>query len=151
MLYETILGQTVHTDFGENIAFEGGFAIHQRAHFQQLINQLPIQRKSHNFELYFENDELEAMLAKLHAHGIQFIHEIVEQPWKQRVMRFYDYDDHIIEIGERLEHVAYRLWQEQRAIEEICQFTALSSDAVRHAIAEYSTAAYGQRSGQETP
>ena len=36
-LYEVILGQTVKMDFGENVTFEGDFAIHQRAHFQKLI------------------------------------------------------------------------------------------------------------------
>lgn len=35
--YETILAQTVKYDFGESVTFQGDFAIHQQAHFQQLI------------------------------------------------------------------------------------------------------------------
>ncbi len=36
--YETVLGLNVIVDFGENITFEGNFALHQQAHFQSLID-----------------------------------------------------------------------------------------------------------------
>jgi len=90
-LYEHILGQTVKMDFGENITFHGDFAIHQKNHFKTLINNSPISIKSNNFELYFEDDDLETIVNKLKDNGFEFLHEIVEQPWKQKVVRFYDY------------------------------------------------------------
>jgi len=34
--YETVLGQNVLHDLGENVFFEGGFAIHLRSHFEDL-------------------------------------------------------------------------------------------------------------------
>jgi len=34
---------------------------------------------------------------------VEFIHEIVEQPWGQKVMRFYDPDYHMIEVGAPIE------------------------------------------------
>ena len=58
-LYEHILKQSVTTDFGENIAFAGGFALHKKDHFQKLIGNHTIKNKSNNFELYFEDDDLE--------------------------------------------------------------------------------------------
>lgn len=33
LFYEKILGQTVVTDFGENVGFEGGFALHKKDNF----------------------------------------------------------------------------------------------------------------------
>ena len=37
--YVDILNQEVDLDHGENISFKGGFAIHDRKHFQQLISE----------------------------------------------------------------------------------------------------------------
>ncbi len=99
-LYEEILKQKVKADHGENVVFEGDFAIHQKTHFQSLINNYPIQRYSNHFELYFEEENLEEIESTLKEHHFEFIHPIEEQPWKQRVLRFYDYDKNIIEIGE---------------------------------------------------
>lgn len=137
-LYEKILGQTVKMDFGENITFHGDFAIHQKSHFKSLINNSPILLKSNNFELYFEDDNLEPIVNKLKDNGFEFIHDIVEQPWKQKVVRFYDYDKNIIEIGERMEHVAYRLSKQNYSIEKISKITYLPDYVVQEPIKEYS-------------
>jgi hypothetical protein len=101
-LYEKLLKQKVKADYGENVVFEGDFAIHQKRHFQSLINNYSIKRYSNNFELYFEDDNLEEIERNLQEHNLEFIHPIKEQPWKQKVLRFYDYDKNIIEIAEPL-------------------------------------------------
>jgi hypothetical protein len=49
--YEEILKQKVTLDFGENIVFEGCFAIHLKAHFSKLIDNKKITKGSNNFEL----------------------------------------------------------------------------------------------------
>ncbi len=99
--YENILGQKVKYDFGENIFFEGDFAIHLKEHYLRLIGEgrYHLIERSNNFELYFEEDELEKLYNELMHHDVEFIHEIIEQPWGQKVMRFYDPDHHIIEVG----------------------------------------------------
>jgi catechol 2,3-dioxygenase-like lactoylglutathione lyase family enzyme len=136
--YEEVLGQTVKADFGENVTFEGDFAIHEKNHFQNLINNNPVIRKANNFELYFEHDDLSGILEKIKEIGLEFVHEIVEQPWKQKVIRFYDYDKNLIEIGERMEHVAFRLSKQGYSTDEICKITYLDKQAVENAIEEYS-------------
>ena len=136
-LYEVILGQTVKMDFGENVTFEGDFAIHQRAHFQKLINK-DVIKMSNSFELYFEHDNLHEIIKKIKELDLEFVHEISEQPWKQLVVRFYDYDKNIIEIGESILHVAYRLSLQKYSIEDICKITYLDIDTVQQAIKEYS-------------
>lgn len=136
-LYEELLGQNVKVDFGENITFHGDFAIHEKKHFEKLING-EVKQKSNSFELYFEEDDLEEIEVILKEHDFEFVHEVMEQPWKQRVLRFYDYDKNIIEIGERLEHVAYRLFKDDFSIEDISKTTYLSVEKVKEAISEYS-------------
>lgn len=58
--YENILGQKVKFDFGESVTFEGDFAIHLENHYKKLLGNGydHIAKKAHNFELYFETDEL---------------------------------------------------------------------------------------------
>jgi len=137
-LYEEILKQKVINNFGENVGFEGGFALHKREHFEGLINGRKISPGSNSFELYFEDDNLETIEKTLIAEGIAFIHPIKEQPWRQKVMRFYDYDKNIIEIGERLEHTVYRLHKDGLPIEEISKFTFMPREMIEAAIKEYS-------------
>ena len=137
--YEKILGQTVKIDFGENVTFKGDFAIHQKSHFQNLIDSKPVTQKSNSCELYFEHDELEPLVQELKKLDLEFIHEIREQPWKQQVVRFYDFDKNLIEIGERMEHVAFRLSKQGLSIDEIAKITYLEPNAVKSAIQEYTS------------
>jgi len=136
-LYEAILKQKVVADFGENVAFEGGFALHKRDHYRTLINNRPIVPGSNAFELYFEDDDLDKIAAELAAEGFEFVHEVREQPWKQKVLRFYDDDRNIVEIGERLEHTAYRLSLAGYSLEDISRITYLPVEKVQAAIREY--------------
>jgi catechol 2,3-dioxygenase-like lactoylglutathione lyase family enzyme len=122
--YENILEQTVTTDYGRNVGFEG-FAIHLRSHFKTLINNKEIVTSGNNFELYFEYDDVEQICKKLKAENVEFVHELREQPWKQLVVRFYDPDKNIIEIGETMERLIFRLYQQGHSIDEISKMTGL--------------------------
>jgi hypothetical protein len=57
-----------------------------------------------------------------------------EQPWRQRVVRFYDPDRHIIEVGESMEHLCYRLYTEGKTIAEIEKITMMPREFVKLAI-----------------
>lgn len=126
--YEDILQQVVKYDFGENIQFEGNFSIHLENHFHALIDSVGnevIQHKSNNFELYFESEDIVESEYKLKLAKVEFIHELTEQPWGQRVVRVYDYDGHIIEIGESLETVVSRYLEAGWDIEKISKKTSM--------------------------
>jgi uncharacterized glyoxalase superfamily protein PhnB len=132
--YEKVLNQKVQCDFGENISFEGGFAIHLKSHFSDLIsiNENDIIQKSNNSELYFEEDDLDSFLQKLKdVSSIEYVHELKEQPWGQRVIRFYDPDMHIIEVGEPMESVVKRLLSKGLSIEETVKRTLMPEEFVR--------------------
>jgi len=119
--YEKVLNQKVEYDFGENVSFEGGFAIHLKSHFSDLISidKNNIIQKSNNSELYFEEEDLDSFLQKLKSiDSIEYVHGLKEQPWGQRVIRFYDPDMHIIEVGEPMESVVKRLLTEGSSVEE---------------------------------
>lgn len=100
IFYEEILGLRVSHDHGENIVFENGFALHCKDHFSGLIDYKTILFGENNVELYFESNELEMLQNKLLEQKIEFIHPIRQQSWKQKVIRFYDPDGYVIEVGE---------------------------------------------------
>jgi len=132
--YEQVLGQTVTLDIGENVAFQGGFALIGKAIYQDVLGdaqQFPVLRKPHNMELYFETDEVESTCQRLEQAGVEFVHKIREQPWGQIVIRVYDPDGHIIEIGETMENLARRLQAQGMTVEEISQKTSLPEEMIR--------------------
>ena len=128
--YENILGQTVESDYGENVSF-GGFSIHLRPHFKMLIDNKEVIAGGNNFELYFEYDDLEQICEKLKVENVEFVHKLREQPWKQLVVRFYDPDKNIIEIGESLEHLIFRLCQQNYSADEISEMTGLDKEFIK--------------------
>lgn len=135
--YEGMLGQKVNLDLGPNVSFHGGFAIHERTHFESLLGDgseshawagrtasgdvadvsvpaaavpVPAEGAARTWgELYFEEDAIETIASSLRAAGVAFVHPLREQPWAQRVFRCLDPDGHMVEVGESLEATARRL------------------------------------------
>jgi catechol 2,3-dioxygenase-like lactoylglutathione lyase family enzyme len=134
--YEELLGQRVKFDLGENVTFEGDFALHQQAHFQQLLGEAeyPVTKRAHNGELYFESDEVEELDRRLEQADVEFVHRMREQPWGQRVVRVYDPDGHIVEIGETMEAVVWRFHRQGMAVEEISAQSSMPREFVEHVL-----------------
>ena len=134
--YEKVLKQEVELDHGENVSFKGGFAIHDRDHFYKLVNNdsKNLNDKNNNgnalIELYFVSEEIDVLNKKLESLDVVFLHKIREQPWGQRVLRFFDPDDYIIEVGESMESVVIRFAAEGLEIEEISQRSSMPVEFV---------------------
>lgn len=135
--YENILKQEVKYDFGENITFKGDFAIHLKSHYSKLIDGKVITSGSNNFELYFEYDDVDTFVNELKRINVEFVHKVREQPWRQKVVRFYDPDYNIIEVGESIEYLCYRLSKEGKSIEEIASITYMPIEFVKTSVQKY--------------
>ena len=98
--YEDLFGLELYQDYGINISFTCGLALQQD--FDWLVN-LPkesIVKKPNNAEICFEEQDFDGFLDKLKKYPhIEYLGEVVEHSWGQRVIRFYDLDGHIIEVG----------------------------------------------------
>jgi len=118
--YEDLFGLEVFQDYGRNIAFTCGLALQQD--FDWLVN-LPkekILKKSNNAEIVFEEQNFDGFLNKLKEYpDIEYLGEVIEHSWGQRVIRFYDLDGHIIEVGEDMKMVIQRFLDTGMAMEEI--------------------------------
>lgn len=88
--------------------------------------------KAHNFQLYFELEDLDKIYENLKANnGIRWVHEIKEYPWGQRDLRIYDPDMHIVEIAESMESVIKRFVSQGMAVEEIAERTMYPVDVLK--------------------
>ena len=58
-------------------------------------------RKIYCCELYFEEKEIEAFAEKLenYQEPITYVNRLMTHDWGQKVIRFYDPDGHLIEVG----------------------------------------------------
>ena len=117
--YGDLFDQQVVLDLGKNVSFNGGFAIQED--FAWLL-ELPadsVQSCPHNMELYFEVDDFDAFMAKLQRFPeVEAVHPPKKYEWHQRVMRIYDPDRHIIEIGESMAVIAKRFLAAGCTVEE---------------------------------
>jgi catechol 2,3-dioxygenase-like lactoylglutathione lyase family enzyme len=130
--YGKVLNQKVTMDFGANVTFENHFAIQKG--FAELINinGNDVINKSNNFELYFEEEDLNEFVERLRGfENIEYVHDAKEYPWGQRVIRFYDPDKHIIEVGESMESVIKRFLSQGFTVEETASRTMYPIDFVK--------------------
>ncbi len=141
--YEKTLGQRIRFDFGENVTFVGDFSIHLESHYANLIEHHAIVMGGHCFELYFEHDDVESMAATLDHMGVEWVHPLREQPWRQLVMRLYDPDRHIIEVAESLEHLCFRLAQEGLSLAEIGRISNMGIEFAEKSIRVFDPAWQG--------
>lgn len=135
--YESVLNQQVKFDFGANVMFEGDFSIHLDSHFSSLIDNKEIIQGGNDFELYFEYDKLDEFVETLTKNQVKLVHPLREQPWEQRVVRFYDPDRHLIEVGESMEHVAFRLSTEGMSEREISESIMMPLEFVKNSIQSF--------------
>jgi catechol 2,3-dioxygenase-like lactoylglutathione lyase family enzyme len=134
--YEQVLGQRVVLDLGANIAFDGSVSLLTRNVWAEFIGKPAeeITLRSHNFELYFERDDFDAFVAHFRTFDIECVHDVIEHAWGQRVIRFYDPDGHVIEVGESMAAVFRRFLAQGLSIEETATRTQHPVEFVRESV-----------------
>ncbi len=117
--YQDVFGLEVFQDYGINVSF-GGLSLQQNFDWLLSIPKESIINKSHNMELYFEEDNFDAFISKLQQrHDIQYLGDgVKEAAWGQRSIRFYDLDAHVIEVGENIKMVVRRFLDSGMSMEE---------------------------------
>ena len=120
--YKDVLGLDVILDFGANVTLTGGICLQTKETWQEFINakEEDIIFGGKNAEIYFEEDDFDAFAERLKGlDNIDYVHPVIEHRWGQRVVRFYDPDRHIIEVGENLKFVCRRFLDSGMTEEEV--------------------------------
>ena len=82
-------------------------------------------------ELYFESEHIIEDYETLKAAGVIFLHEIHEEIWGQRTIRFFDPDKHLIEIGESMYQFVKRFYIQGLSIEQVSERTFIPIGEVK--------------------
>lgn len=101
--YKELFGLQVIRDFGGNVILTDGLVLQERKLWESALEK-DISFGNHAVELYFEESDMDAFLEKLgHSNQpIAYLTPLTQHSWGQRVIRIYDPDKHVIEIGEKL-------------------------------------------------
>lgn len=98
--YKELFGLQVILDNDGNVILTEGLVLQDRKIWQKFIEREVIA-ESNASELYFEEEDIEAFAEKLenYQEPIQYVNRLVEHSWGQKVIRFYDPDGNLIEVG----------------------------------------------------
>lgn len=121
LFYYEVLGLKVVVDFGANVTLTGGIALQTKDSWATFIHKQDseIVFGGNETELYFEEDNFDGFIQKMNdMEDINYVHPIIEHSWGQRVVRFYDPDKHIIEVGENMIIVVRRFLSSGLSIKE---------------------------------
>lgn len=135
--YEGLLGQAVENDFGACVGYVGGFSIMGRSLWREVLGAGDGDGKAEkgdtarDHELYFEAEDVDGVAGSLASAGMAFLHGVREQPWRQKVLRCYDPDGHILEIAETIPNLIRRLSAEGMDEAAIIGVTGLPEAMVR--------------------
>lgn len=116
--YQDVLGMKVVADFGANVTLDGGLVLQTLDTWSSFIRTDKVVLPNNAGELYFEEEDMDAFCEHLKRFDICYVHPLFEHHWGQRVVRFYDPDKHIIEVGERLAAVILRFMEQGLSAEE---------------------------------
>lgn len=120
--YEDLFGLELYQDYGINIAFTCGLSLQQEFHWLTGLSKEKILKNANNMELCFEEKDFDRFLQRLSQYpGVTYLGDVVEHSWGQRVVRFYDPDGHLIEVGEEMKMVVNRFLASGMSMAEVSQ------------------------------
>lgn len=124
--YKELFGLQVVLDFGENVILTEGLVLQERKLWEKFVEK-DVCVGGNDAELYFEENDIDGFLEKLEKSEfhIEYLNKCTEHDWGQRVIRIYDLDRHIIEIGESMEYVARRFLKAGMTVEQVAEKTQL--------------------------
>ena len=130
--YKELFGLMVITDFGKNVILTEGLVLQERELWEEFLGK-EVTYRGHDAELYFEENDLDRFLEKLNnsTFEIEYVNPLMEHSWGQRVVRLYDLDGHVIEVGESLEYVARRLLKSGMSCEKTAAKVQMPLDWVK--------------------
>lgn len=119
--YCGLLGMEVTADFGANVTLNDNVFLQTVETWREFIDD-NVRFQGNDKELYFEEDDMDAFWEKLkRQENIVYVHLLKEHAWGQRVVRFYDPDHHIIEVGENMAVVMKRFMKSGLSVEATAQ------------------------------
>ncbi|MBZ3936041.1 hypothetical protein [Methanimicrococcus blatticola] len=119
--YENVVGQKLKLDLGVSRQYESGLMLQSKTSVSEVIGfkENEIKKGSNNFTLYFETADFDSFAENLKNYDLEYVHDVFEFDWGQRSVSFYDLDDHVVDVSEKMETVIKRFAAQGMTPEEI--------------------------------
>jgi len=135
--YYDLFGLTVEEDFGTYVSVTKGLAFQLVDSWQDYLGKREpeIVYKNHASKVVFEIDNFDEVLHIITTRNdIELVHPIIHYSWRRRVVRFYDPDGHIVEVGESMDIVVKRFISSGLTAEEAANRIETSVDSVNDSL-----------------
>lgn len=98
--YHDLFGLDVVLDNDGNMILTEGLVLQDEKIWSKFLGQ-DITPRNNSCELYFEERDIETFIEKLENlyPEVQYANRLMEHSWGQKVIRFYDLDGNLIEVG----------------------------------------------------
>ena len=98
--YHDLFGLDMVLDNDGNMILTEGLVLQDKRIWKEFIER-DIIPENNSCELYFEECDIEVFAKKLDKlyPSIKYVHRLVTHSWGQKVIRFYDLDGNLIEVG----------------------------------------------------
>lgn len=125
--YKELFGLEVIADYDGNVVLTEGLVLQDASVWERFIEQ-DVSFKGNDAELFFEENDMDAFIKKLEAWDfpLEYVNRLMEHDWGQRVVRLYDPDHHMIEVGESLDYVAKRFLALGMSVEDVAWKTQMA-------------------------
>lgn len=134
--YKNILGLVVLKDLRGYCILSSGIILQSKETWKDMIRKKDdeIITYNHAFVQCYETEDIDLFMEILNDNNIPLIHPLKEWNYGQRIVRFYDPDGHVIEVGESLKKVVRRNLNRGLSLEEIAKSIGLSVDYIKETI-----------------
>lgn len=98
--YHDLFGLDLVLDNDGNMILTEGLVLQDEKIWKSFLGKEVIPH-SHSCELYFEERDIETFVRKLEEQypQIRYVNRLMTHSWGQKVVRFYDLDGNLIEVG----------------------------------------------------
>lgn len=98
--YEDLFGLKLLVDNDGNMILSDGLVLQDRKIWEKFLGK-EVFFQNNATELYFEESEIEAFAQKLERlyPNTEYVNKLMTHSWGQKVIRFYDLDGNLIEVG----------------------------------------------------
>ena len=98
--YHDLFGLELILDTDGNMILTEGLVLQEEKYWREFLGR-EIIPENNSSELYFEESDIESFAEKLESYypEVRYVNRLMTHRWGQKVIRFYDPDGNLIEVG----------------------------------------------------
>ena len=98
--YHDLFGLEMILDNDGNMILTDGLVLQEEKYWKKFLGK-DIIPENNSCELYFEEQDIEGFVEKLENYYpyVKYVNRLMTHSWGQKVIRFYDPDGNLIEVG----------------------------------------------------